>query len=231
MNVPELLSAQKISGGYGDTIIVRGISMSLAGGDVLCVTGRNGVGKSTLLKLIAGVLQQSDGVIKLAGTELRGPAFVRQRQGLGYMPQVGVVFDNLSVQENLTLQYKGRSLKRYEALFASFPRMAERLTQKAGTLSGGEKKILSFCRVIAETNKLAILDEPSEGVQPENIALMAEHILAEKKNGRSFIVAEQNTTLIEQIHDHVLIMDHGEVMYEFSCDKNIREIINKHISL
>lgn len=129
------------------------------------------------------------------------------------------------------MQYKGRNLERYSGLFSSFPRIKEQLGQKAGTLSGGEKKILAFCRIMAEPNKLAVIDEPSEGVQPENIGRMAEHLQHEKKNGRSFIIAEQNTSLIESIHDHVLIMDHGEEIHRTEYSRNIKEIISEKIAL
>jgi ABC-type branched-subunit amino acid transport system ATPase component len=177
MSVAPLLSIENLTGGYGEIVIVTGLSLSLSQGQVLCVTGRNGVGKSTLVRLVTGALRPASGRVVFEGADLTfAPAHGRARQGMGYAPQEGVVFDTLSVAENLTLHHRDRSLDRYHDLFAMFPRLPDRLGQRAGTLSGGEKKILSFCRALAEDTRLVILDEPTEGVQPENIALMAEAI-------------------------------------------------------
>jgi ABC-type branched-subunit amino acid transport system ATPase component len=223
MSGAELLSVENLSGGYGDIIVVSDLSLRLAKGQAVCVTGRNGVGKSTLVRLITGSLKPGSGKVMFDGQDLTAaPAHDRARLGMGYAPQEGVVFDTLSVAENLTLHHRDRSLERYSELFAAFPRLSDRLAQRGGTLSGGEKKILSFCRALAEDTRLVILDEPTEGVQPENIALMAEAINRGKAAGRAFLIVEQNLNLVEAVADKALLMDHGECIYTHSGTEELR---------
>jgi branched-chain amino acid transport system ATP-binding protein len=208
------LTIDGLCGGYGDVTVVEDIAFAVLRSEATCITGRNGVGKTTLMRLITGSLKSQAGRIKIGTRDItQMPA--RQRLGLGmsYAPQERVVFDTLTVAENLFLHYPKRSLARYDALLKSFPRLGERLSQKAGTLSGGEKKILSFCRAMAEDSQLVLLDEPTEGVQPENIAEMAQAINQAKTKGRSFIVVEQNLSLVEQIADRAILLDHGNVVF------------------
>lgn len=232
MSGEALLSVETLSGGYGEIIIVNDLSLSLANGQAVCVTGRNGVGKSTLARLVTGALKPASGRVMFVGEELTfAPSHGRARQGMGYAPQEGVVFDALSVAENLTLHHRNRSLERYADLFVMFPRLPERLAQRAGTLSGGEKKILSFCRALAEDTRLVILDEPTEGVQPENIALMAEAINRAKSDGRGFLIIEQNLSLVEAVADHAVLMDHGECIYTHSGTENLRTELAERLKI
>lgn len=221
-----VLALENLTGGYGEVTVVDDITLSTNPGEVCCITGRNGVGKTTLVRLINGTLAAQAGRIVLAGQVITPLAANRRyRLGMSYAPQENVVFDLLSVAENLTLQHQGRSLTRYRALFELFPRIGERLVQKAGTLSGGEKKILSFCRAMAEDNILTILDEPTEGVQPENIELMAGAINAAKARGRSFIVVEQNLSLVEKIADTVAFLDHGNMVFSSAFGHDTRDTL------
>lgn len=232
MSAAPLLSIENLTGGYGEIVIVSGLSLTLAKGHALCVTGRNGVGKSTLVRLVTGALKPASGRVVFEGTDLTfAPAHGRARQGMGYAPQEGVVFDTLSVAENLTLHHRDRSLERYRDLFAMFPRLPDRLSQRAGTLSGGEKKILSFCRALAEDTRLIILDEPTEGVQPENIALMAEAINRAKAAGRGFLIVEQNLSLVEAVADHAALMDHGECIYTHSGTTDLRTELSRRLKI
>ena len=210
-----VLSIDALSGGHGDITVIHRFSAAVAPGELAFVIGRNGVGKSTLVKLVAGHLPVRAGRLTFRGEDLTAaPGHRRRRLGLGYAPQEGIVFDELTVAENLTLQYANRSLDRYEALFARFAFLAERLAQPAGTLSGGEKKILSFCRALGEDTALVILDEPSEGVQAENIARMAAAIREGAAGGRAFLVVEQNLNLVEEVADRVYLLDRGACVYD-----------------
>ncbi|MCO6410647.1 ABC transporter ATP-binding protein [Hoeflea alexandrii] len=232
MKAAPLLSIDNLTGGYGEIVIVTDLSLALSQGQALCVTGRNGVGKSTLARLVTGSLMPASGQVVFLGEDLTfAPAHGRARQGMGYAPQEGVVFDTLSVAENLTLHHRDRSLERYKELFAMFPRLPDRLGQRAGTLSGGEKKILSFCRALAEDTKLVILDEPTEGVQPENIALMAEAINRAKDAGRGFLIIEQNLSLVEAVADQAALMDHGECIYTHSGTINLRAELAERLKI
>lgn len=232
MSPNPLLHLQDLCGGYGDVTVVRDVSLSVGPGQAVCVTGRNGVGKSTLVKLIAGQLPARSGALAFDDQDITHlPDHNRRSLGLGYAPQEGVVFDTLSILENLTLHYADRDLSRYAALFAVFPRMEERLAQLAGTLSGGEKKLLSFCRAVAEDTRLVVLDEPSEGVQPENIDRMAETLIRERAAGRSFLVVEQNLTLVEAVADHVYLLDHGECVFDTENSAQMRQTISERLNI
>lgn len=232
MTVAPILGLEDVSGGYGDIKVVNGVSLSVAPGEVTCITGRNGVGKTTLMRLIAGFLPVMSGRIEFNGREFGElKPHQRNRLGLAYAPQENVVFDDLSVRENLTLHHTDRSLDRYESLFDAFPRMPERLEQKAGTLSGGERKILSFCRTLSERSDLVLLDEPTEGVQPENIDLMAHAIMSAKRAGRAFVVVEQNLTLVETIAHQVLLLDHGECVFRTANGPELRNEIIQRLAI
>ena len=156
---------------------MRGVSGAVAAGEVLCVIGRNGVGKSTLLKLLFGQLPCRARQRALRGPRDRARRGRRARRALGisYCPQERPVFDDLSVRDNLTLMRADRRLDAFEPLFARFPILeAPARRSTPARLSGGEKKILSFARGLSEAQPLLLLDEPSEGVQWENIVQMAE---------------------------------------------------------
>ncbi|MCE9659654.1 MAG: ATP-binding cassette domain-containing protein [Burkholderiales bacterium] len=209
------LEFEGLVGGYGEVDVVRGVSGAVAAGEVLAVIGRNGVGKSSLMKLLFGQLACRAGSVRFEGRSVeRLEASQRRALGISYCPQERPVFDDLSVRDNLTLMRHDRGLAAFTALFERFPILAQRLGQHAGTLSGGEKKILSFVRGLAEAEPLLLLDEPSEGVQWENIVHMAELIGAAKAGGTSFVVVEQNLAFAELIADRYLVIEQGRVVLD-----------------
>lgn len=225
----QILDVKGLSGGYDDLIIVKDITLRVSSGQVVSLTGRNGVGKSTLMKLISGTLKFTNGTVFFLNSDIQKIAkHKRFDLGMSYAPQESIVFDELSLEENLTLHYEDSSLERYERLFKRFPRLEERLAQKAGTLSGGEKKLLSFSRTIAEPTKLVLLDEPTEGVQSDNIDLMSEVINEEKSKGRGFLIVDQNLTFLEAFNDIIHLIDHGEQIYKIE-GVNFRKEIESRI--
>ena len=227
-----LLSIDGLGGGYGDISVIHDFSAAVALGEVSFITGRNGVGKSTLVKLVAGQLPVRAGRVSFGGRDLDAiPGHRRRHLGLGYAPQEAIVFNELTVAENLTLAYDTRSLGRYEALLGLFPILAERRAQRAGTLSGGEKKILSFCRALGEDTRLVILDEPTEGVQAENIARMAGVMRDAAAGGRAFLVVEQNLNLIEEIADHVRLVDRGTCAFEAARGPGLRAALLERLRI
>ena len=212
MTAPRL-AFEGVTGGYGTTTIVRDLSGAAAPGEVLCVLGRNGVGKSTLMKLLFGYLPCRAGRVLFDGKPITGlDPSARRRLGMTYCPQERPVFDDLSVRDNLTLTRANRQLAPFRPYFDRFPILERRLGQHAGTLSGGEKKMLSFVRGVAEDQPLVLLDEPSEGVQWENILHMEACIAARKAAGAALIVVEQNLAFAERIADRYLVMDQGREM-------------------
>ena len=221
---------ETITGGYGSTITVRGLTAAANSGQVLCVLGRNGVGKSTLMKLLFGYLPCRSGRVLIDGKPISqlDPS-ARRRIGMTYCPQERPVFDDLSVRDNLTLMRASRQLGPFRPYFNRFPILERRLTQHAGTLSGGEKKILSFVRGLAEDQPIVLLDEPSEGVQWENILHMVATIAEKKAAGAAFVVVEQNLAFAERIADHYLIMDQGRMVLEGSSSAINRSRILAHL--
>ena len=206
---------ENVSGGYGSTVIVRDLSGAAEAGAVLCVLGRNGVGKSTLMKLLFGYLRCQSGSVTFNGRPVQDlDPSAHRRAGMTYCPQERPVFDDLSVRDNLTLMRANRQLTPFRPYFDRFPILARRLSQHAGTLSGGEKKILSFVRGLAEDQPIVLLDEPSEGVQWENILHMEACIAEKKRAGIAFVVVEQNLAFAERIADRYLVMDQGRAMLE-----------------
>ena len=224
------LAFDGLVGGYGSVVVVRGVSGAVAAGEVLCVIGRNGVGKSTLLKMLFGQLPCREGSVHLEGRAVeRIEASQRRALGISYCPQERPVFDDLSVRDNLTLMRADRRLDAFEPLFARFPVLGRRLSQHAGTLSGGEKKMLSFARGYAEAQPLLLIDEPSEGVQWENILHMAALVAEAKAAARALVVVEQNLAFAERIADRYLVIDQGRVVLEGRADEFGRERLLAHL--
>jgi len=208
-----LFSFSGVTGGYGATTVVRSVGGVVAAGEACCVLGRNGVGKTTLMRLLTGHLPLQSGSVSFDGQPLDGLAPDRRHNlGLVYCPQERPVFDNLSVRENLSLMSSAEVEGRYAPYFAAFPILEARMAQSAGTLSGGERKILSFVRGAAEPGRLLLLDEPSEGVQQENVERMAGFLHEAKAGGRGLLIVEQNLAFALEIADRVIVMDHGEVV-------------------
>ena len=221
---------EEIVSGYGDTVVVRGIAGRVDAGRVLGIVGRNGVGKSTLMKALAGFLPVIEGQVRWRGQDLRSvPVHARLAAGMAYAPQENVVFGELTVAENLWLHLADRNEARYDLLLKHFPRLAERMKQRAGLLSGGERKLLSFTRTMGLQAPLTMLDEPTEGVQPENIDRMARHVCDMKSAGSSFVIVEQNLTFIEQVADDVLVLDHGESVLAGPMAMLGREALERHL--
>lgn len=215
--------------GYDDTEILHGVSGKVSRGQTLAVFGRNGVGKTTLSRVLIGEIPTLSGSITLNGVPItKDLTHVRRRKGISYMPQTGMVFDNLTVRENLSLS---SSPADYDHYFELFPRLAERLDQQAGSMSGGERKILSFVRVMLEEADIVILDEPSEGVQPENIERMQACILEKQKSGAACVLIEQNLTMLIAVADVYLGLDSGRVVFEGTRETCLRDDLLKVLSV
>jgi branched-chain amino acid transport system ATP-binding protein len=222
---------QGLVGGYGSSMILRGAAGAVGPGEVLFVLGRNGVGKTTLMKALMGFLPCREGAVRLEGREITVLAPPeRRRAGITYCPQEGAVFDALSVGDNLFLMAPPEAPARLERLAERFPLLRRRREQRAGTLSGGEKKILSFARGAIEDHALVLLDEPTEGVQAENIERMEAVIREQRAAGTAFVVVEQNLAMAERLADRWLVMDKGQVVAQ-GAGRPARDAIIGHIQV
>ena len=228
------LTFDSLVSGYADTIVLRGVSATLAPGQVLGVLGRNGVGKTTLMRALAGFLPLMGGQVRLHGRDLGGvPAHRRLAAGLAYAPQEDTVFPDLSVDENLRLHLNPREMARraqaQAPYFEAFPRLRERARQRAGSLSGGERKLLSFTRTLALQADVSLLDEPTEGVQPENIDRMATLLRARCQAGAAFVVVEQNLSFLGAVADQILVLEHGECVLQGAIGSFSRDRLMQHL--
>ena len=212
---------------YGKSHILQGVSLVAGQGEIVSVLGRNGSGRSTTLKTIMGLVSPSDGRVHLLGEDLTGRRpFAIVHSGVAYVPEERLIFDNLTTQENLII---GRQPGRPDAprwtideMYEYFPRLAERRNQKAGTLSGGEKQMLTICRSLLGNPILILIDEPTEGLAPQTVDVVMGIILRIRERGVTVLLVEQKLTIALDISDRVLVMGHGKIVFE-GTPKDIKE--------
>jgi branched-chain amino acid transport system ATP-binding protein len=218
------LEVEALNAGYGGVPIVRGVSLALNQGEVLGVVGRNGVGKTTLVKTIAGLLRVTGGRIRYKEADVTNrDARDMARLGMGYVPQGRGIFPRLSVIENLRMgeTVGGRRAPfHYEQVFAWFPRLKERARQQAGTLSGGEQQMLAIGRVLIGSPDFLLLDEPSEGIQPSIVQQIAEVIIEQNEaRGLTVLLVEQNLDLVYMTAERCVVMDKGALVAELTPEQ------------
>lgn len=232
MPTERILDVSELWAGYGDTPILQGVNLSMSRGEIVGVIGRNGVGKSTLMRCIIGLLETWRGTITFCDRDVtRLEADARARAGFGYIPQGRDVFPQMSVEENLQVGELiggpgGKKLP--ELVYESFPRLKERRRQVAGTMSGGEQQQLAIGRALIGNPTLMILDEPSEGIQPS----IVQHICGALKSfqrelGTTIVFVEQNLDTILAIAERCYIMEKGKITRSLTGDDvnadNVRE--------
>jgi branched-chain amino acid transport system ATP-binding protein len=208
------LSVASLDAGYGPVRVLRGLSLALGPGEVLCLMGRNGAGKSTALKAIMGLVRATAGEIVLDGVRLDTlPAHEVPRHGIAWVPQGRRLFAELTVAENLEigLMTRGGGRAVRERALELFPRLRERLAQVSGTLSGGEQQQLAIARALCTEPKVLLLDEPTEGLQPSMIALIRETIAALKGAGVATLLVEQRTDTALAVADRIAFVSGGTV--------------------
>jgi branched-chain amino acid transport system ATP-binding protein len=211
-----ILEVRDIHTYYGDAYVLQGLSLELEQGKILGLLGRNGVGKSTLVNSIVGFTPPRRGTITFKGHDItHSPSYETVRTGMGLVPQGRRVFPTLSVEENLLVAERhterhGWNLKR---VYALFPRLEERRSQRAKTLSGGEQQMLAISRGLMTNPDCLIMDEPSEGLAPIIIQGLWEAIGKLKEQGLSILLVEQNAHLALKLVDYVHVMSKGQVVY------------------
>ncbi len=210
-----MLSVNAIDVCYGESRILTHLDLSVGPGQVVCVMGRNGVGKTTLLKAIMGLLVPPRGTIVFHGQEItRLPPYERARRGIGYVPQGREIFPGLTVRENLVLAARGRRPEPevMEAACGLFPALSGMLGKRGGDLSGGQQQQLAIARALVADPALLILDEPTEGIQPsivEEIAAVLHRFRQEE--GRSILLVEQYLEFAQALADRFYVIDRGGV--------------------
>jgi branched-chain amino acid transport system ATP-binding protein len=204
---------------YGKSHIIQGLDIDVGPGEIVSVLGRNGVGRSTMLKAIMGDVDVR-GSVEFAGREMVGlQSYEIARRGLGYVPENRDVFAGLTVRENLMMgERSGNAGARWtmEQMFDLFPRLRERAEAPAGVLSGGEQQMLTICRTLMGNPRLIMIDEPTEGLAPMMVELVGALILKISESGTAVLLVEQKLAIALQISRRLYVMGHGKIVFEGS---------------
>ena len=216
-----MLEVQDLHAGYGAVPVLTGISLTVEEGGFAGILGHNGMGKTTLLRTLIGLLPATAGRVRLEGDDItRAPCHERARRGLGYVPQGREIFAGLSVLDNLRFARAakgGSAAGAIEQVLEELPRLKPLLERAGGALSGGEQQLLALARCLVQAPRLMLLDEPTEGIQPSIIETIAEK-LAELRTARGLtvILVEQNLDFIKALSDRVLVIQKGRIVRELA---------------
>lgn len=235
--IDPLLEVKELRAGYGGKPVLQGIDLAISKGEIVAVIGRNGVGKSTLMKTLIGLVDSMAGTIRLDSTELTGlTPFRRARLGIGYVPQGRDVFPRMSVRENLQV---GESMREriapgvYERIYSLFPILRERAGQQAGTMSGGQQQQLAIGRVLVGSPRLLLLDEPSEGIQPSIVQDIGRIIKQlNEESGMTIMFVEQNLDMIKALAQRCYVIDKGRIVAHVTpAELEDRDTIRKYLAV
>ena len=235
MGTEAVLDVAGLCAAYGRTPVLRGVDMTIAKGEIVSLIGRNGVGKTTTMRCLIGLLPATSGQIVFQGqpiTEL--PADERARLGIGYIPQGRQVFPRMTVEENIAvslLASPGKDRRLTELVYQYFPILKQRRRQSAGTLSGGEQQQLAIGRALVGNPQLMLLDEPSEGIQPSIVHMICEVLKSVRDQlGTTILFVEQNLDTILAISERSYVVDKGAVVAEIGRDRlHTPEVVRRHL--
>jgi branched-chain amino acid transport system ATP-binding protein len=212
-----LLRLQGLHAYYGKSHILHGVDLQVAKGEIVSLLGRNGSGRSTTVKTIMGLVA-GEGSIRLNDQEILGlKTFDIAHRGIGYVPENRDIFPKLTVHQNLQLGEKRGHLNprwSYADMYQLFPRLKEREHTEAGVLSGGEQQMLTLCRTLMGDPDLIMIDEPTEGLAPKIVELVAEYLKELKNRGVSVLLVEQKLTIAMEISERCYVMGHGSIVFE-----------------
>jgi branched-chain amino acid transport system ATP-binding protein len=233
-----LLEARELHTYYGSSHILHGVNFTIRRGEALGLMGRNGMGKSTLLRSILGLVRPRHGTVHVMGDDMTGKApFILARRGIAYVPEGRGIFPNLSVKENLLIAARpgldGRRNWTYERVLATFPRLGERLANGGGQLSGGEQQMLTIGRALMTNPDLLILDEATEGLAPL-IAMEIWKIVRQiAGSGIATVIVDKNHAAVTAITDRSMILVKGEVVFDGSSEavRQAPDLIQRHLGV
>lgn len=231
-----MLAVQQLEAGYGESIILRNVTLKVKPGQVVCLLGRNGVGKTTLMKSIMGLLKARGGSVAYNGADLtkRAPG-QRAKSGIGYVPQGREIFAQLSVYENLLLGLEASKTKVTaipEEAIAKFPVLPTMYTRRGGDLSGGQQQQLAFARALASKPEVLLLDEPCEGIQPSIVDDIRDVIRSIKSDGKTAVLlVEQSLEFVKSIGDYFYILEKGAIAWEGGLDALNDEVVRKYLTV
>jgi urea transport system ATP-binding protein len=231
-----MLSLSNITVSYDGSRILRGVNLTVPERSLVCLMGRNGVGKTTTLKSIVGLVRTDTGVVTLEGADISGfKPDQRARQGVGYVPQGRDIFANLTVWENLKISLVVHGAKangQVGRVLDLFPVLKEMLSRKGGVLSGGQQQQLAIARALLTDPKVLILDEPTEGIQPNIIDQIGDTLLKLKKEGKiSILLVEQYLDFCLAVGDSFYIMDRGAIVAEGPIPGLNDDIVRQHLTV
>ncbi|MBA4214134.1 MAG: ABC transporter ATP-binding protein [Polaromonas sp.] len=212
-----MLDIQDLHAYYGKSHVLHGVQFSVGKGEIVALLGRNGSGRSTTAKAIMGLVEATGSVAWQGKPILGKKPFEIAHLGIGHVPENRDIFPKLTVHQNLLLGQKGKGIGArwsFADMYAMFPRLKEREHTEAGVLSGGEQQMLTLCRTLMGDPDLIIIDEPTEGLAPKIVELVAEYLQKLKSRGVSVLLIEQKLTIALSISDRVLVMGHGSIVFE-----------------
>jgi len=231
------LDVDNVTAGYGTVTVLRNLSLDVGGGEIIGVMGRNGMGKSTLIRCLAGLILPSAGIIKLGNKDITKLApHERARLGMTTVVQGRGIFEQLTVRENLEMGRvaSGRPKRnRIEEIIDYFPLLHQRMTQAAGTLSGGEQQMLAIGRALMTDPKIMLLDEPSDGIMPSLVQKIANTLVEiNRRNGITIVIVEQNVPLVFNMASYCIVLEKGQLVAQGSREEVSRsEVLKQYLAI
>lgn len=230
-----MLEVSALNQFYGESHTLWDMDLKVPEGSCVCLMGRNGVGKTTLLKSVMGALPVRSGKISFMGSDIAAERpESRARRGIGWVPQGREVFSQMTVQENLRTGLAARADKKEEIperIFELFPVLKTMLQRRGGDLSGGQQQQLAMGRALAIDPKLLILDEPTEGIQPNIVSMIGDVLIGLKEKGLTILLVEQKLPFARRVGDYFCIMDRGRAVATGKMDELNDDIVNKHLKV
>ena len=232
-----MLEISSLNGFYGNSHSLQDVSLSVPSGGFLSLLGRNGVGKTTLMRAILGLLDRSAGSIRLDGAELNGmPTYARAKAGIGYVPQGRGILPRFSVLENLRMggfaRTNGNGNELEDLVFDLFPVLKEHLGRAGGNLSGGQQQQLAIARALMTEPKIILLDEPTEGIQPNIVEQIEESIInLNSRHGITIVLVEQDIKFARRASSTFAVMEKGRVVASGAVSELTDELVHRHLAV